>query len=262
MPFCGQRSSPTEGLTPRFRTCVSVGPTRQPNVATDGHEAKPFIRERQNVTQLPAQGALSPCWERTPRLGLVSTNNYEHSDFVRRRWTKRRSRWRPTEMDHEITVPTSSARGILRAPAPRGMPWHEEVRSDQTTARADQALDERRGDPERRVRHHFERAAREAEIGQRQRERLSRCVDRTDSANTRRAVDAAQSQQPALPQRRVRELSIQFPHRRRGRGHRGRRQRLRRRGAPNDYRVDATPTVARGSRAWWTITMKQVMVRP
>ena len=165
MPFCGQRSSPTEGLTPRFRTCVSVGPTRQPNVATDGHEAKPFIRERQNVTQLPAQGALSPCWERTPRLGLVSTNNYEHSDFVRRRWTKRRSRWRPTEMDHEITVPTSSARGILRAPAPRGMPWHEEVRSDQTTARADQALDERRGDPERRVRHHFERAAREAEIG-------------------------------------------------------------------------------------------------
>jgi hypothetical protein len=45
------------------------------------------------------------------------------------------------------------------------MPWDEQVRSDQTTARADQALYERRGDPERRVRHHFEGAARETEIG-------------------------------------------------------------------------------------------------
>jgi predicted transcriptional regulator len=45
------------------------------------------------------------------------------------------------------------------------MPRHEEVRSDQTTTGADQALDERRGDPERRVRHHFEGTARETEIG-------------------------------------------------------------------------------------------------
>ena len=52
-------------------------------------------------------------------------------------------------MDHEVTVPASSAGSVLRAPALRGMPRHEEVRSDQTTTGADQALDERRGDPER-----------------------------------------------------------------------------------------------------------------
>ena len=68
-------------------------------------------------------------------------------------------------MNHEVTVPASSAGSVLRAPALRGMPRHEEVRSDQTTTRADQALDERRGDPERRVRHHFEGTARETEIG-------------------------------------------------------------------------------------------------
>jgi hypothetical protein len=45
------------------------------------------------------------------------------------------------------------------------MPRHEEVRSDQTTTGADRALDERRRDPERRVRHHFEGTARETEIG-------------------------------------------------------------------------------------------------
>jgi hypothetical protein len=68
-------------------------------------------------------------------------------------------------MDHEVTVPASSAGSVLRAPALRGMPRHEEVRSDQTTTGADQALDERRGDPERRVRHHSEGTARETEIG-------------------------------------------------------------------------------------------------
>ena len=45
------------------------------------------------------------------------------------------------------------------------MQRHEQVRSDQTATGADQALDERRGDPERRVRHHFEGTARETEIG-------------------------------------------------------------------------------------------------
>jgi hypothetical protein len=45
------------------------------------------------------------------------------------------------------------------------MPRHEEVRSDQATTGAGQALEERRGDPERRVRHHFEGTARETEIG-------------------------------------------------------------------------------------------------
>lgn len=45
------------------------------------------------------------------------------------------------------------------------MPRHEEVRPDQTAARADQALDQRRGDPERRIRYHFEGTARETEIG-------------------------------------------------------------------------------------------------
>ena len=54
-------------------------------------------------------------------------------------------------MNHEATVPASSARSVL-APALRGMPRHKEVRSDQTTTGAEQALDERRGDPERRVR--------------------------------------------------------------------------------------------------------------
>ena len=71
-------------------------------------------------------------------------------------------------------------------------------------------------------------------------------------------MDAAQSQQRAHRPRRARELSLQFPHRRREQGHRERRQRLRRRDAPNDYRVDATPTVALGSRTRWTITTKQV----
>jgi hypothetical protein len=45
------------------------------------------------------------------------------------------------------------------------MPRHEGVRSDQTTTGADQAVDQRCGDPERRVRHHFEGTARETEIG-------------------------------------------------------------------------------------------------
>jgi hypothetical protein len=45
------------------------------------------------------------------------------------------------------------------------MPRHEEVRSDQTATGADQALDEGRGDPERRIRHHFEGTAGETEIG-------------------------------------------------------------------------------------------------
>jgi hypothetical protein len=45
------------------------------------------------------------------------------------------------------------------------MPRHEEVRSDETTTGADQALYQRRGDPERRVRHHFEGTTRETEIG-------------------------------------------------------------------------------------------------
>ena len=99
------------------------------------------------------------------RLRRVSTNDYEHRDVIRRWWTKRRSGWRPTEMDHEVSVPASSAGSVLRAPALRGVPRHEEVRSDQTTTGADQALDEGRGDPERRVRHHFEGTARETEIG-------------------------------------------------------------------------------------------------
>ncbi len=124
-----------------------------------------FISDSQNVSLLPAQGALSPCCDRMPRLRRASTNNDEYSDFVRWWWTKRRSRRRPTEMDHEITVPASSARGVLRAPALRGMPRHDEVRTNQATTRADQALDQRRGDPERRVRYHFEWAARETEIG-------------------------------------------------------------------------------------------------
>src|ERR1035441_2439251 len=68
-------------------------------------------------------------------------------------------------MGHEVNVPASSAGSVLRAPALRGMPRHEEVRSDQTTTGADQALDERRRDPERRIRHHFEGTARETEIG-------------------------------------------------------------------------------------------------
>ena len=68
-------------------------------------------------------------------------------------------------MDHEVTVPASSAGSVLRAPALRGMPGHDEIRSGQTTTRADQTLDERRGDPEGRVRHHFEGTARETEIG-------------------------------------------------------------------------------------------------
>jgi hypothetical protein len=45
------------------------------------------------------------------------------------------------------------------------MPRHEKVRSDQTATGADQALDEGRGDPEWRVRHHFEGSAGETEIG-------------------------------------------------------------------------------------------------
>ena len=88
--------------------------------------------------------------------------------------------------------------------------------------------------PNGRVRHHFEGTARETETGPRRRERPPRRVDRTDSSSTRRAVDAAQSRQR-------------------------RRQCLRRRGAPNDYRVDATPIVASGSRTRWTIATKQVM---
>jgi hypothetical protein len=45
------------------------------------------------------------------------------------------------------------------------MPRHEQVRTDQATPRAHQALDERRGDRERRVRHHLEGTARQTEIG-------------------------------------------------------------------------------------------------
>jgi hypothetical protein len=68
-------------------------------------------------------------------------------------------------MDRQVTVPAPATGSVLRAPAFRGMPRHEEVRSDQTATGADQALDERRGDPERRVRHHFEGTARQTEIG-------------------------------------------------------------------------------------------------
>jgi len=42
---------------------------------------------------------------------------------------------------------------------------HDQVRSDQPATGTDQALDERRGDTERRIRHHFKGAARETEIG-------------------------------------------------------------------------------------------------
>ena len=164
-------------------------------------------------------------------------------------------------MDHEVTVPASSAGSVLRAPALRRMPRYEEVRSDQTTTGADQALDERRGDPERRVRHHFEGTARESETGrvgandrhvtlielipqvrgalwmQLNRnnartggdERTSyRSSSRTDVENKVTGNDASVCDEA---------------------------------GAPNDYRVDATPTVARGSRTRRTITMKHVMVR-
>jgi hypothetical protein len=68
-------------------------------------------------------------------------------------------------MDREVTAPASSSGSVVRVPALRGMPRHDEVRSDQMTARADQTFDERRGDPERRVRHHFEPTERETEIG-------------------------------------------------------------------------------------------------
>ena len=50
---------------------------------------------------------------------------------------------------------------MLRRSAAR----RKDIRSDQTTTGADQALDEGRGDAERRVRHHFEGTAREREIG-------------------------------------------------------------------------------------------------
>ena len=205
---------------------------------------------------------LSPCWDWMSRRRRVSTNNDEQSDVVRRWWTKCRSRWRTTEMDRQVTVPASSAGSVLRAPALRGMPRHQEVRSDQTTTGADQTLDERRGDPERRVRHHFEGTARETEIGR-------------VGANDRHValIELIPQVRGALwmqlngnnartGRERARELSLQFPHRRREQGHRERRQRLRRRGAPNDYRVDATPTVARGSRTRWTITMSNSWVRP
>lgn len=68
-------------------------------------------------------------------------------------------------MDHEVSVPASSAGSVVRAPSLCGMARHKEVRLDQTTAGADQAFDERRGDSERRVRYHFEGTARETEIG-------------------------------------------------------------------------------------------------
>jgi hypothetical protein len=100
-----------------------------------------------------------------PRRRRVSTNNYEQSDVVRRWWTKRRSRWRPTEIDRQFALPASSAGSALRAPALGGMPRHEQVRSDQTATGADQALDERRGDPERRIRNHFKGTTRKTEIG-------------------------------------------------------------------------------------------------
>jgi hypothetical protein len=93
----------------------------------------------------------------------------------------------------------------------------------------------------------------------RRRQRPTRRWNRPDSSCTRGAVKPAQSQEPARRPRRARELSLRFPHRRREQGHRERRQRLRRRGAPNDYRVDATPTVSRGSWTPWTVTMRQVM---
>lgn len=99
------------------------------------------------------------------RLRRGSTSDYEQSDGVRRWGTKRRPRWWSAEMDHEVGSPACSAGSMCGAPALRGMPRHEEVRSDQTTTRADQALDERRGDPERRVRHHFEGTAGETKIG-------------------------------------------------------------------------------------------------
>jgi hypothetical protein len=46
------------------------------------------------------------------RRGRVSPNNDEHSDVVRRRWTKRRSRWRPTQMVRHVTVPLSAGKGV------------------------------------------------------------------------------------------------------------------------------------------------------
>ena len=162
-------------------------------------------------------------------------------------------------MDHEVTTPASSAGSVWRIPALRGMPRHDEVCSDQTTTRADQALDERRGDPERRVRHHFEGTTRKTEIGRigahdrhvasielipQVRGTLWMQLDRDDARS-----DGGERG----------GLSLRSPHRRREQGHRERRQRLRRRGGPNDYRVDATPTVARGSRTRRTVTMKQVM---
>jgi hypothetical protein len=68
-------------------------------------------------------------------------------------------------MDHEVSAPTPSTGSAVRTPALGGVPWHEQVRSDQATTGADQALDERGGDGERRVGRHFEGTTRETEIG-------------------------------------------------------------------------------------------------
>ena len=162
-------------------------------------------------------------------------------------------------MDHEVTVPSFPAGSVLRAPALRCMPRYEEVRSDQTTTGADQALDERRGDPERRVRHHFEGTARESETG-------------GVGANDRHVALTE-----LIPQVRG-ALWMQFNRNdaRTGGDERASYRSSSRTdvenkvtgndagvcdeaGAPNDYRVDATPTLARGSRTRRTITMKQVM---
>ncbi len=45
-------------------------------------------------------------------------------------------------MDHEVAVPAFSAGSAVRTPALGGVPWHEKVRSYQTTTGADEALDE------------------------------------------------------------------------------------------------------------------------
>ncbi len=89
-------------------------------------------------------------------------------------------------------------------------------------------------------------------------ERPSRRVHRTNPSSRQRAVNATQSQRHARRPRRARVLSLQFRHRRREQGLRERRQRLRRRGAHNGYRADATPTGTRGSRTRRTISMQHV----
>jgi hypothetical protein len=42
-----------------------------------------------------------------------------------------------TKMNHEVSVPAVSTGRTVRTPAPGDVPWHEKVRSDQTTTGAD-----------------------------------------------------------------------------------------------------------------------------